>query len=142
MKSQFKISILSLLFALISASFAYSQSDGEYFSVTKALQEPTKVTYLDLSGKRYTVLDARLTECVNLEELVLDGMRMEKIPGWIKSFAKLTDLSLSNNKLTKIPGWLKKMESLESVDIRGNDIPDAELANIRHRFDEIDFLTD
>ena len=136
------ILFLFLCFGFVSFSTANGQTDGEYESVRNALRNPGKVIVLDLSGQRATVLDAQLVECVNMEELILDGMRLEKIPGWIKGLKNLTDISLSNNKLTKLPGWIMKLPRLESIDIRGNDISDDEIENIRHRFEDIDFLTD
>lgn len=134
--------LLLLFVLLLGFGPLFSQSPGEYESVRNALRNPTKVVVLDLSGQRADVLDKRLVECTNLEELTLDGMRLESLPGWIKGLRNLKDISLSDNKLTKLPGWLMKMPNLESIDIRGNEITDEGIENIRHRFEDIDFLTD
>ncbi len=134
----------TLLFFLLffTTSVAFAQSPGEFESVRDALRDPAKVKVLDLSGQNEAVLDKRLAECVNMEELILDDMRLEAVPGFIKNLKKLKEISLSGNKLTKVPGWLGKLPQLESVDIRGNDIPDDGIDNFRRKFDEVDFLTD
>lgn len=88
-----------------------------YRSLEKALEEPNKVCYLDLSSKNLT-----------------------KLPEEVLQFNNLQSLYLNFNKLTTLPEDIKKLKNLTSIDLTGNPITIEETNRLRSLLPKINIL--
>lgn len=94
-----------------------------YYSMEEALQEPSKVTVLDLamqSPTKLTTLPPEIGKLTNLECLDISFNRISTLPMEMKELKKLKKLNLSGNRyLSKVPEVLKEMPWLEEINFTG-----------------------
>lgn len=101
-------------------------ASANYYDLNKALKQPEKVYYLDLSMQKLDSLPDSIHIFKNLESLDLSFNRLDSLPSSITQLEKLKFLNLSGcYELESLPEDLKKLKSLEELHIQDMTLPDS-----------------
>ncbi|EMF83867.1 leucine rich repeat protein [Leptospira weilii serovar Topaz str. LT2116] len=96
-----KITIcLFILTCFICELQAEEVEQGTYTDLTKALQNPSKVRVLNLSGQELATLPKEIGQLQNLQELYLNGNQLKTLPSEIEFLKKLKILRLYQNEFS------------------------------------------
>lgn len=121
------------------------RDEGRYYELGKALKEPEKVCFLQLSNvselppeigelRNLKVLNLIFNESLeekipieiyrlkNLKQLLLTNNRLRNLPRGISALKKLKILRLDNNNLRCLPTDIVKLYNLEELRLGGNNL--------------------
>lgn len=116
--------ILTVAFGLHSAA-QQDTSSYTYRSLSEALQQPTLVKRLDLSGQALERFPTEVLLFPNLEELRLGRDGISELPHEIGLLKRLRLLDLSGNPIVTLPMEFTQLHALEELYL--NDDPMLEL---------------
>jgi len=120
--------ILLLTLTLLAGLHSSAQQDTltyTYRSLSEALQQPTLVKRLDLSGQALERFPTEVLLFPNLEELRLGHDGIRKLPPEIGQLKRLRLLDLSGNPIVTLPSEFSQLHALEELYL--NDDPQLDL---------------
>ncbi len=101
----------------------YYQSEGLYYSLGEALENPENVHRLRLRGMRLRELPLEIYQLKNLKELDLSDNSLSALPdSFASKFKRLEILDLSNNQFGKLPPQITQMPNLGYLNLRSNQL--------------------
>lgn len=116
----------SLIFALFIGFSSYSQvNPGVYYSLNDALENPERVTVLDLSFQNISVLPDSFSGFINLRELRLVNSKLSILPNSVYQLQQLKTLNLQgNNSINQkaLVAGLDSLDALENLDLSYCDL--------------------
>jgi len=131
--------LTTLLFLIIPVLAIYAQRDipfdgTVYTDIEKALKEPEKVRFLDLSKQKLEEIPAGVFELTNLEYLVLFKNKITVIPPEIGTLKKLRVLDISRNKIEVLPPEIGELTELRTLILNQNLIAalPPEIGNLKN----------
>ncbi|XP_026003805.1 leucine-rich repeat-containing protein 7 isoform X3 [Maylandia zebra] len=92
--------------------------DKKLHSIGKLRQ----LRYLDLAKNRIETLDADISGCEALEDLLLSSNMLQHLPDSIGMLKKLTTLKVDDNQLTSLPNTIGSLSLLEELDCSCNEL--------------------
>ena len=117
---------------ILGAHLGQAQKNKTYTSIEQALQDPTKVTILNLKGQGLKTLPAGIEKLVNLEQLDLSNNALTSLPPQIFKLPKLKILYLNNNFISALPADMSALKSLTTLrlDVNPFAAPVGELKKV------------
>ncbi|KAA0712898.1 Leucine-rich repeat-containing protein 7 [Triplophysa tibetana] len=106
-----------------------------------------QLRYLDLAKNRIESLDADISGCESLEDLLLSSNMLQQLPDSIGKLKKLTTLKVDDNQLTSLPNTIGSLSLLEEFDCSCNELESLPptigyLHNLRTFAADENFLTE
>jgi Leucine-rich repeat (LRR) protein len=94
-----------------------------YTDKERALKDPERICYLDLSFKEYNLLSSELLSLRNLKELKLQGTTLTAVPFEIGQLRKLEVLDVTDStEIISIPSTIGLLSQLRILELGGTAI--------------------
>lgn len=91
----------------------------------------TDITVLNISNNQLTTLPAAIANLVNLEVLNVENNRITSFPAELSQLKNLRQLLANNNRMENVSNALYTMMQLQVLDISGNNIPSAQISELK-----------
>lgn len=101
---------LLILILLIFSKACFSQGNGYFNDIDKALKNPNSVIILDLEKQKIKQIPSSIFHFINLEKLILKRNYIKVVPKEICLLTKLHYLDISSNYISELP---QQMHSLK-----------------------------
>lgn len=101
----------------------------------------TELEELDVSHNNLSsAIQAEIRQLRNLKVLRANDNQMTGVPAEIGQLGKLEILDLSDNRLTGLPNELGNLKNLQVMDLSGNAYSEQDLAGIRQKLPDTEFI--